>query len=302
MTQLQKYTWLIDTIRKAGRISHKELSEKWESNKDLSEGKPLHRSTFNRWRDAILSQFRIIINCQKSGGYLYYIENPEAIDDDRFGKWLLDYFGTGNTIGEHLSIKDRILVEDIPAGREHLMTMLEAMEENHCVNITYRPFNTGYTCVYKVEPLCVKLFENRWYLLGRDDRGENCIYALDRVESSEITSDSFKLPEGFLAERFFSERYGVVLGHDLKPERIVIRANEHHKNYLKTHTLHHSQRQIEDFGEYADFELFLTPTYDFIMKLLQVGPMIEVTSPDTLRDTMKTWISDMDNLYKLNQE
>lgn len=27
MTQLQKYTWLIETIRRAGKISHKELSD-----------------------------------------------------------------------------------------------------------------------------------------------------------------------------------------------------------------------------------------------------------------------------------
>lgn len=30
MNQLQKYTWLIDTIRRAGKISHKDLSDKWE--------------------------------------------------------------------------------------------------------------------------------------------------------------------------------------------------------------------------------------------------------------------------------
>lgn len=27
MNQLQKYTWLIDTIRRAGKISHKDLCE-----------------------------------------------------------------------------------------------------------------------------------------------------------------------------------------------------------------------------------------------------------------------------------
>ena len=52
MNQLQKYTWLIDTIRRAGKISHKDLSDKWERNKDLSDCKPLHRATFNRWRES----------------------------------------------------------------------------------------------------------------------------------------------------------------------------------------------------------------------------------------------------------
>lgn len=30
MNQLPKYTWLIETIRRAGKISHKDLSDKWQ--------------------------------------------------------------------------------------------------------------------------------------------------------------------------------------------------------------------------------------------------------------------------------
>lgn len=51
-------------------------------------------------------------------------------------------------------------------------------------------------------------------------------------------------------------------------------------------------------GAHADFELYLAPTYDFVMKLLQVGPMIEVIEPVHLRMTMKGWIRDMYELYK----
>ena len=46
MNQLQKYTWLIDTIRRAGKISHKDLSDRWSRNKDFSDGHELHRATF----------------------------------------------------------------------------------------------------------------------------------------------------------------------------------------------------------------------------------------------------------------
>ena len=77
----------------------------------------------------------------------------------------------------------------------------------------------------------------------------------------------------------------------------MLRAYENHKHYLKSLPLHHTQRMIEDCGEYADFELYLSPTYDFVMKLLQVGAMVEVISPASLRETMKGWISDMHELY-----
>ena len=299
MNQLPKYTWLIETIRRAGKISHKDLSEKWQRHKELSDCRPLHRATFNRWREAIYDQFSIMIECQKTGGYLYFIANPQDIDEDKLRKWMLDSYAVGNVIGENLSLKDRILVDEIPSGRDHLTTIVEAMKDNHIATITYRPFKKSHGYTFPIEPYCVKLFENRWYVLAHNLRYDDIrLYGLDRIENIEVMGDTFKLPKDFNAERYFSTAYGIVVGTGEKPEKIIIRANEDHKHYLKSLPLHHSQRLIEDVGEYADFELFLAPTYDFIMKLLQVGSMIEVIEPAHLRKTMKGWISDMYQLYK----
>ena len=299
MNQLQKYTWLIDTIHRAGKISHKDLSDKWQRHKELSDCRPLHRATFNRWREAIYDQFSIIIDCQKTGGYLYFIANPQDIDEDKLKKWMLDSYAVGNVIGENLSLKDRILVEEIPSGRDHLTTILEAMKDNHIVTITYRPFKKLHGYTFPIEPYCVKLFENRWYVLAHNIRYDDIrLYGLDRIENIEVSVETFKLPKDFNAEEYFSTAYGIVVGTGEEPEKIIIRANEDHKHYLKSLPLHHSQRLIEDVGEYADFELYLAPTYDFVMKLLQVGSMVEVIEPAHLRRTMKGWISDMYELYK----
>lgn len=298
MTQLQKYTWLIETIRRVGRISHKELSDRWERNKDLSDGSPLARATFNRWRDAICDMFGIIIDCQKAGGYLYYISNPEEIDEDRLKKWMLDTFAVGDMIRENLSMKDRILIDEIPSGREHLSTILKAMKENRVFSITYRPFRKQHSYTFPIEPYCVKLFENRWYVLAHNVRyGDMRVYSLDRMEKVEPTDEHFRLPKDFDAEAYFSTAFGIVIGTGEKPERIVIRAKKDHKHYIRSLPLHHSQKQIADCEEYADFELFLAPTYDFAMKLLQVGAWVEVIEPLHLRETMKAWIKDMFNAY-----
>ncbi|MBD5171993.1 MAG: WYL domain-containing protein [Bacteroidales bacterium] len=299
MNQLPKYTWLIDTIRRSGKISHKELSDKWQRHKELSDCRPLPRATFNRWREAIYEQFSIMIECQKRGGYLYYIANPEDIEEDKLRKWMLDSYSAGNMIGEHLSLKGRILVEEIPSGRDHLIPILEAMKENRVVSITYHPFNKSHSYTFSIEPYCVRLFENRWYVLAHNIGYDDIrLYALDRIEDAEITNETFKLPKDFDAEEYFSTAYGVVAGTGDGPEKIILRANESHKHYLNSLPLHHSQRLIQDLGEYADFELFLVPTYDFVMKLLQVGSMIEVLEPAHLRKTMLRRISEMYELYK----
>ena len=299
MQQFQKYIWLIDTIRRAGKISLEEISDRWERNKDLSDYRPLSRSTFNRWKDAIFSQFGIIISCQRAGGYLYYIENPEDIDEDELKKWMLDSFAVSNLISENFSLKDRILVNSIPSAHNHLAALLEAMRENHAATITYCRFNRTESHKFAIEPYCVKLFEDRWYVLARNVQYDDLrIYGLDRIADLEVTADTFRLPKDFSASDYFSNYYGIVTDKGMKPQRIVIRAYGSHIPYIKSLPLHHSQRLLEDNGEYADFEFFLTPTYDFVMRLLHVGAMMEVISPETLRKTMKGWVSDMYNLYK----
>ena len=299
MQQFQKYIWLIDTIRRAGKISLEEISDRWERNKDLSDYRPLSRSTFNRWKDAIFSQFGIIISCQRAGGYLYYIENPEDIDEDELKKWMLDSFAVSNLISENFSLKDRILVNSIPSAHNHLAALLEAMRENHAVTITYCRFNRTESHKFAIEPYCVKLFEDRWYVLARNVQYDDLrIYGLDRIEDLSMTDDTFRLPKDFSASDYFSNYYGIVTDKGMKPQHIVVRAYGSHIPYIKSLPLHHSQRLLEDNGEYADFEFFLTPTYDFVMRLLHVGAMMEVISPETLRKTMKGWVSDMYNLYK----
>ena len=299
MNQLQKYTWLIETIRRAGKITHKDISDKWERAIENDECAPLPRATFNRWKDAILDTLGIRIACQRTGGYLYYIENPEEINKDTLKKWMLDTFAVGNLLREHLTQKDRILVDEIPSGRVWLTAVLSAIKENRILNLTYRSFQKEKESTFPVAPYCVRFFEGRWYLVAYGILSEDVrIYGFDRIRDIETTDEMFSLPADFSASDYFSDYYGVVTGTGVTPERVVLRAYGTHRNYLASLPLHHSQQLIENCGEYADFELYLAPTYDFVMKLLGMGPMIEVLEPLSLRKTMKKRISEMQERYK----
>lgn len=81
-------------------------------------------------------------------------------------------------------------------------------------------------------------------------------------------------------------------------QRIVVRANRQHQHYLRSLPLHPTQKEIFTCKDYADFELTLRPTYDFIMELLSFGAMIEVMEPQSLRLAMKGWVSDLWELYE----
>ena len=115
MSLIQKYIWLVKTIHRAGRITLKELNEKWRDNTDLSRGESLPRQTFDRWKGGVLDLFGIIIDCEQRGGYHYYIANPKVLESGELKAWLLDTYGTAATLSGCLSIHDRILTEDIPS-------------------------------------------------------------------------------------------------------------------------------------------------------------------------------------------
>lgn len=69
MSLIQKYIWVIKTIHRSGRITLKDLNEKWRQNIDLSRGENLPRQTFDRWKGGILDMFGIVIDCEQHGRY-----------------------------------------------------------------------------------------------------------------------------------------------------------------------------------------------------------------------------------------
>ncbi|MCH5247114.1 MAG: WYL domain-containing protein [Muribaculaceae bacterium] len=298
MTQYNKYIWLIDTIRRTGKISFKELSKRWEENKNISDYHPLHRGTFNRWRDSIEKLFGIKIECRKADGFVYYIKNLEDIEEDKLKQWMYDTLSLGNLISENLYLKDRILVSEVISGHNHLQELLKAMKENLKVKILYKSFKTNEKSKLLMEPYSVKLFDNRWYVMGKTSEGDLQVFGLDRVVTLEISQDTYKLPKNFDASEYFSNYYGIVVDESVKPQKIILQANKQSKEYIKSLPLHHSQKLIEESEDYADFELYLAPTYDFVMKLLQHGAMIEVLKPESLRQTLKGWIKDLQELYE----
>lgn len=297
MTQLQKYTWLIETIRRYGQISHKDLSDCWERNDNLSEGRPLARSTFNRWREAIEAEFGVKIGCRNDGGYVYFLENPEDIREDQLKKWMLDAYAVGSLISENLSLKDRILVDEIPSGRDYLTVLIDAMKQNRYVEITYRADEWDGDRTFTSRPYSLKLFQNCWYLLGYSDDSEKCYtYGLDRIKDVKVLDKTFKMPKDFSADKYFAPFYGIWT-KDEKPERIVLRAYDNHGEFLKRLPLHWSQEEIGEGENHIDFSLYLVPTPDFVMRLLQMGSLVEVLKPQSLRDEMKKWIDPMYEYY-----
>lgn len=297
MTQTEKHIWLIDAINRAGRISLKNLSEKWECNVELSCGKPLQRCTLNRWRNQILLQYGIEITCESNGSYRYYIANPEAIEENKLRKWMLDSVAVGNVIASYKDLGNRIVVQQIPSGRDFLTVVLGAMRENKVLCLTYQAFgHAPYT--FNIEPYCLKLHQNRWYVLAKGENGKLWLYSLDRIKHLTTTDKTFSMPKDFDAEAFFALYFGIIVYDGAKPCRIVLRVYGSHVNYLRTLPLHQSQKEIHtEEGKYSDFEYFVAPTYDLSMAILGMGNLVEVLQPTDYRKQIADTINELAKRY-----
>ena len=289
-TKFKEYIWLVNTIRKARRITLAEINERWLET-EMSDGAPMARATFNRHKDAIEDIFGIYIDCDRQNGYKYFIGNDYVLRKETVQNWMLSTLSVSNVVSEGLSLQDRILLETASSSGEYLPLVIEAMKKNVRVKVSYQRYGADEPKTLDFEPYCIKLFNKRWYILAHFHRDTTVdgevddyfgMFAFDRIRNIELTNEKFQIACDFDAAEYFSENYGVLV-HDGTPmERIVIRAYGQERYYLCDLPFHQSQRTIEEGEDYTDFELKLRPTYDFTCHLVGLGSSVQVLSPDWL--------------------
>lgn len=295
---LNKYVWLVETIYRAKHITFEEINAKWVDN-DLSEGLELPLRTFHKWRVAVEEMFGLIIDCRRKGGYHYYIANAEELQGGNIRNWLLNTISVSNLLIDNQHIKDRILLEDIPSGQEYLADIIGAMKNGHTITITYQNYWHKKSYSFDVEPYCVKLFKQRWYVVGRTPYYDQIrIYSLDRIMELEVDEDKkFKMPKDFSPEEFFQDYYGIIVDNDISPETIKLKVSSSQANYIRAVPFHHSQQEVERNENYSIFELWLRPTSDLLREILWHGNDIEVLEPEWYRNEIASTIEEMNNKY-----
>ena len=275
---INRYVWFVTTIYNRGPITLEEIQHRFESH--FGRGEELSERQFHRYTDAVEELFDIEIKYSRTQrGYV--VADREGIDNMGMRKWLIQTFSVNNILHESQDLKNRILLENVPSGQQHLTTIVDAMRKSVALTMTYHSFHREEPSTFEVEPYCVKLFEQRWYMLGMSDKLR--IYALDRIKALEPTERKFKLPKKFDATKFFEDYYGIIISdddYDVCPVALLVDAQQ--SNYLRTLPLHHSQVEVECNEKYSIFEYRLCPTFDFRQKLLSMGEAIEVLAPQEL--------------------
>jgi len=233
--------------------------------------------------------FGVEIECDRSQGNVYYVKNPEVLDEQRLAKWLLRKYSIPQDFVTFNAMKDRIMLEEIPQGQAFLNPIIEAMQTNVELRIDYQRYEyeqEEHLQTFHIQPYALKVFNHRWYLLGYLKEQERLrTVALDRIIDLQVLTTTFTLPKNFDARKYYANVVGIFVNNDLPITKVKIRAYGVQVEYLRSTPLHKSQSEVRSkHGEFADFTYRLCVTPELVSQLLAMGEKVEVLEPEELRE------------------
>jgi len=301
MNPLKKYIWLVDTLMRSGDtgLTIKQVSDAYEYDDEISNGEKYNGRTFHRHRKEVKDIFGIEIECyQKGADWRYRI--ADSGDNDYFRRWLMDSIAVNRVIGDSKDTAKYIGIES--SNTEHLPAVLQALKEQHLVEFDYKPYwaDTA-THYFNFQTHAVKMFERRWYLIGRYKSDmPHIILALDRINNFEIMEETFRRDAAFNMEEMFDGVYGIIVGDD-EVESIWLKVNAHQANYLRSLPLHRTQMELRKNDEYSIFALRVRPTFDLRQRILSLGSTAEVLKPESFRQEIAEEAMKMAAKYHENE-
>jgi hypothetical protein len=304
MNIFNKYIWLVNTLRsfKYGATLGQLRSAWYDSdlNADHSE---LNARTFFRWKEGVQDLFGIIIDCDGTNEYKYSIQNDSHLEQDRTTAWMLHTVSVSNIIEEFKAEKNKIILE-VPSGEEYLVPILKAIKTRHQLLLTYHRFQEDNPREEElVNPLCVRLFNRRWYaVVDYVSNGNRRIIALDRIEELKFTKEKYTYPKDFDAHEYFMYDYGVSVSSDEKPCLIRLKVNAKQCPYTRALPLHSSQKEIETQEDYSIFEYYLKPSNDFARAILPFGMNYEVLEPVEFREKIAQMANEIIMVSQLKEK
>ena len=286
---IRRYVWLVETIRRSGKLSLEEINYKWRrSSLNEDEELELPERTFHRHREAIADIFGIRIMCDRSNGNVYYIENEEELNKPSFSSSLFNSLAINNLLIDNKGVSQRVMFEETPGGTEFLPPIIEAISRNLLIKIEYSSYNNPKPREFVVEPYGLKQTGKRWYMISHiPDYETLTVFALDRIKSIIISEDKFEFDKTWNLDSYFDEVIGVNLEDDYECEDVKLRVYGHQRHYFESLPLHKTQKLLKREKEYSEYSFKLRPEYEFQHEILKMGYNAEVLSPQWLRDEIR---------------
>ena len=301
---MARYLWLLNIISEAGErgLSREEINRKWAHciyNEDHESEIP--RKTFYNYKCEIESLFAITLDARRIDGHFRYrIADEDSLQVGQVKRLLLNSLSINEAVSRGGEFADRILLEDIPSsGGSALGVIMQAIRSSRVLEIVHKSFKEGAEAnVSVVYPYCLKLREQRWYVLAyKPSEDDSRVYGLDRIGQCRILEEEFdakhlkeyfrKTKKADTAADYFRDYYGVVIDETVPLMDVRVRVfTDKYVNYFRSLPLHASQFEVHKTEKgpgnpepFSDFVYHIHPTIDFTRKLLSYGQFVKVLSP-----------------------
>lgn len=189
MAKNGKCLWIVETLLQAGALSLRELNERWERSVLYDNHRILGR-TFTRYKDHIANEYAIDIDYSPSANK-YYIVNREEIRDNALYRYLLSAYHIADLNTQTLRHRDRMMMEPVPTGAEHLAAILEAIDRKRTVLFNYTSYYSPELQDWELVPAFLRVFEGRWYLIAEYmNRQQVKTFSLERISPAADWRDT----------------------------------------------------------------------------------------------------------------
>lgn len=293
-----RYIWLLDTISWSRiPLTYEHIVKIWEGSPYASMG-GLPIRTFHEHRKGIEEMFGVIIECDKSKGYTYYIKNPEVLKQNPYAQLLLRKYSVPQDFTTFTMMRDRIVLEEIPHGTTYFDAVVESMRRNTEITVEYQRYEDQRETL-TMQPYALRVYNHRWYLLGyiREREGLRHL-ALDRFLNMHTTLNKFEIPSDFDARKYYKDVVGVYVDDELTVVKLKIRVYGVQVEYIRSLPLHKSQHEVTSkYGEFAEFTYRVCLTPELKSMILAMGSNVEVLEPVEYREEIKKEISLTLNRY-----
>ena len=318
------YCWLIARLEQR-HLTFEEIANEWKDANANPFGEELQLRTFHRYRAAILSQFGINVECDKSDGYRYYVKR-DPVEDDEVTEWLLSSMRL-SSLGDMLKYHNKVMLDTPPYNTEYLDDILAAIDKQYLLKFKYvSAFGAESDMI--IQPAFVRYYKQRWYVIGvkceerrvkkqssategkanpnavaDGKRFVRCL-AFDRISFLKVICEkhpmSKEMKKFLTPERYYEDCYGIYRMEDVPVENIRIRAFYPEYNLIEKVPLHESQQKVKESkdGMYREYTLTVRPSRDFLQELLWHGRNLIVLKPESLRQEMIGILKDMAKSYE----
>ena len=181
-------------------------------------------------------------------------------------------------------------------GLKYLSIIFNAIINKQVLHIVYSPFNKP-DCIWDIHPYYIKQYNNRWFLLGLNNKdGRISNIGLDRIKSLESTDISY-IEDDIIVDidDYFSDVVGVTIPANKEVVSIKLQFSEKRYPYVISKPLHESMRKVDNDNRIVAIDVI--PNRELESLILSFGSDVEVLEPLDFRRQIASKIKESYQKY-----